>query len=140
MPPAVPLWRPAQLPGGVPHPPQWQRTVQHLCGPERDWCVEQHRGLNAVLPLVQALLLCRPGYLPLKLPWALAAPFPAPLAVLADSGEVFSSLPEALPTFDQWLNFSAGVNINKTIEVGAGPVAERFVLLPTRPRRRHGAA
>lgn len=99
-------------------------------------------GLIAVLPLVQALLLCRPRYLPLKLPWPLAAPFPAPLAVLADSGEVFSSLPEALPTFDQWLNFSAGVNINKTIEVGAGPVGslERFVLLPTRPRRRHGAA
>jgi hypothetical protein len=39
--------------------------------------------------------------------------------VLAQSGEVFSSLPSALPTFDQWLNYSAGVNINKTIEVGA---------------------
>ncbi|KAL4424314.1 hypothetical protein ABPG75_001615 [Micractinium tetrahymenae] len=38
------------------------------------------------------------------------------VTVLADSGEVFSSLPEALPTFDQWLNYSAGVNINKTIE------------------------
>jgi hypothetical protein len=37
--------------------------------------------------------------------------------VLAQSGEVFSSLPSALPTFDQWLNYSAGVNINKTIEV-----------------------
>ncbi|PSC74218.1 chitin [Micractinium conductrix] len=38
------------------------------------------------------------------------------VTVLAQSGEVFSSLPEALPTFDQWLNYSAGVNINKTIE------------------------
>lgn len=38
-------------------------------------------------------------------------------AVLADSGEVFNSLPSALPTFDQWLNYSAGVNINKTIAV-----------------------
>ena len=40
------------------------------------------------------------------------------VAVLANSGEVFSSLPSALPTFDQWLNYSAGVNINKTIAVG----------------------
>ncbi|KAI3424139.1 hypothetical protein D9Q98_009499 [Chlorella vulgaris] len=38
------------------------------------------------------------------------------VTVLAQSGEVFSSLPSALPTFDQWLNYSAGVNINKTIE------------------------
>ena len=43
-----------------------------------------------------------------------------PPTVLADSGEVFSSLPSALPTFDQWLNYSAGVNINKTIAVRGG--------------------
>ena len=49
----------------------------------------------------------------------LPPPTACPPAVLAQSGEVFSSLPSALPTFDQWLNYSAGVNINKTIEVGA---------------------
>lgn len=53
---------------------------------------------------------------------------PHPAAVLANSGEVFSSLPSALPTFDQWLNYSAGVNINKTIAVGAA-------VLPALPRR-----
>eukprot|EP00887_Chlorella_sp_A99_P006915 scaffold2.g6915.t1 len=39
-----------------------------------------------------------------------------PVTVLASSTEVFSSLPSALPTFDQWLNYSAGININKTVE------------------------
>ena len=39
------------------------------------------------------------------------------VTVLAQSTEVFSSLPSALPTFDQWLNYSAGININQTIEV-----------------------
>lgn len=54
--------------------------------------------------------------------------------MLTSSTEVFSSLPSALPTFDQWLNYSAGVNINKTIDVrvvglhslrGAGPDGSR---------------
>lgn len=31
--------------------------------------------------------------------------------------QVFNSLPSALPTFSEWLNYSAGVNINKTVEV-----------------------
>lgn len=54
--------------------------------------------------------------------------------MLAQSGEVFSSLPSALPTFDQWLNYSAGVNINKTIEVGT--TGSSFVPLfpPLQPR------
>ncbi|GAB4813424.1 hypothetical protein N2152v2_000470 [Parachlorella kessleri] len=38
------------------------------------------------------------------------------VTVLASSTEVFNSLPSALPTFSDWLNYSAGVNINKTQE------------------------
>jgi hypothetical protein len=37
--------------------------------------------------------------------------------VLTSSAEVFNSLPSSLPTFDQWLNYSAGVDINKTVQV-----------------------
>ena len=70
---------------------------------------------------------CSASLLPGSAPCSQPSPLPAcflpptacPPAVLAQSGEVFSSLPSALPTFDQWLNYSAGVNINKTIEVGA---------------------
>ena len=39
------------------------------------------------------------------------------VTVLASSTEVFNSLPSALPTFADWVNYSAGVNINKTFEV-----------------------
>jgi len=38
------------------------------------------------------------------------------VTVLASSTEVFNSLPSALPTFGEWLNYSAGVNLNTTIE------------------------
>lgn len=43
------------------------------------------------------------------------------VTVLAQSTEVFNSLPTALPSFSEWLNFSAGVNINQTVEVGGLP-------------------
>lgn len=62
---------------------------------------------------------CAAGALPLPHPACCPPVAPFPFAVLANSGEVFSSLPSALPTFDQWLNYSAGVNINKTIAVSA---------------------
>lgn len=38
------------------------------------------------------------------------------VTILASSTEVFNSLPSALPTFGEWLNYSANVNINRTIE------------------------
>lgn len=38
------------------------------------------------------------------------------VTVLASSTEVFNSLPSALPTFAEWLNYSAGVNFNQTQE------------------------
>lgn len=34
--------------------------------------------------------------------------------------QVFNSLPSALPTFAEWVNYSAGVNVNKTWEVRMG--------------------
>lgn len=39
------------------------------------------------------------------------------VTVLTDSGEVFDSLPSSLPHFDEWLNYSTGININTTAQV-----------------------
>ena len=142
---AVSIWRPAQLPGGLPHPAEWQRTEQHQRGRERDGCVPfkpvvQAKAMVCCCHPAQATLLPR-GLGVLHSPAAgltqscrsnvlNAHPTSRPsVAVLANSGEVFSSLPSALPTFDQWLNYSAGVNINKTIAVGGSTPCNGFALL-----------
>ncbi|KDD74358.1 chitin synthase, partial [Helicosporidium sp. ATCC 50920] len=40
----------------------------------------------------------------------------AAVTVLASSADVFASLPSALPSFERWLNYSSGVDLNRTID------------------------
>ena len=101
LPCAVPFWRAAQLPGGLPHPAQRQRAVKHIRGGERHrWVAgaagQRHGGTGApgsqacvivwhtnllALLLVSSVpapaACCSASLLPGSAPWSQPSPLPA---------------------------------------------------------------